>query len=159
MASAIRVPAAAPARNAACRVRGMTTATPHTVVDPHAIVQPLIDGCRSSAQSYWQSARRAHSEELRAVLDERAEQCAEAARKLDMELARASGEPAPHSQGDIGLLEECERIEMQTRSRYADALGAKLPSELHAVLHKQMDGMERHRAQFQELRARLAADG
>lgn len=130
-----------------------------TVTDPRAIVQPLIEGCRSSAQSYWDSARRAHSEELRGVLEQRAEQCDEAARKLRLELARATGTAPAGADGDIGLLDDCERIEMQTRSRYADALGAKLPAELHAVLHRQMDGMERHRAQFRELRARLSAGG
>lgn len=118
----------------------------------------LMEGCNSNAQALRSAGRQAKSEELRKLLDRRAEECAEAANKLRLELGRAGGHP-PKGDGrsDLEILEECEQSEDRTKERYEQALSTELPGPIKEVIEKQHDGVLRNHAQIKALRDRMRA--
>jgi len=121
-----------------------------------ATLSELIEGCNSNAQALRTAGRQAKSEDLRELLDRRAEECAEAANKLRLELERAGGHP-PNGQGrsDLQILEQCEQSEDRTKESYEKALSRALPEPIKEVVRKQHEGVLRNHGQIKALRDRM----
>lgn len=118
----------------------------------------LIEGCNHNAQTLRSAGQRARSGEVCDMLDRRAEECADAAHKLQLELDRAGGrEPAAHGPSDLEILEQCEASEDRVKARYEEALGRSLPEAIGTVVRKQHEGVLHNHQQIKDLRDRLRA--
>lgn len=123
-----------------------------------ATLSELMESCNSNAQALRSAGRQAKSEELRKLLERRAEECAEAANKLRLELERAGGHPPKgHGRSDLEILEQCEQSEDRTKARYEQALGSDLPGPIKEVVEKQHEGVLRNHRQIKEMRDRMKA--
>ncbi|MBA3588430.1 DUF2383 domain-containing protein [Methylibium sp.] len=121
-----------------------------------ATLSELIEGCNSNAQALRSAGQQAKSQELRKLLERRAEECAEAANKLRLELDRTDGHP-PTGEGrsDLEILEQCEHSENRTKKNYENALSRELPEPIKEVVRKQHEGVLRNHGQIKALRDRM----
>jgi hypothetical protein len=126
--------------------------------DVKTILGRLMESCNSNAQALRTAAQRARSGEVRKLLERRAEECAEAASKLRLELERAGGRP-PDGGGrsDLEILEECEEGEDRVKARFEEALSHPLPEPVKEVLQAQHEGVLRNHQQIREMRERIQA--
>lgn len=123
-----------------------------------ATLNALMESCNSNAQALRSASRQARSDELRKLLERRAEECAEAANKLRLELERSGGHsPSGQGRSDLEILEQCERSEDRTKERYEQALGSELPGSIRDVIEKQHEGVLRNHRQIREIRDRMKA--
>lgn len=122
----------------------------------------LIEGCNANAAGFRRAARKASTDELRTLLESRADQCEQAANKLQLEVERAGGQPAAGAAGgrtDLQLLEQCEQSDDDNKRRYEKALQQPLPEPIMEVVRKQHDAMDEHHREIREQRDRLRAAG
>jgi uncharacterized protein (TIGR02284 family) len=134
----------------------------------------LIEISKDGEYGFTAAAEHAKAPELRALLAQRAGDCAQGARELQSHVEQLGGKPdtggsaggamhrgwvsvkatlAGHT--DLGLLEECERGEDKALARYRDACKEALPPAVLAVVERQRQGVQANHDQIRDLRNRL----
>lgn len=122
----------------------------------------LIEGCNGNAEGFRRVARRISSPDVKAVLERRADECEQAANKLQLEVERAGGQSTAGgagAHGDAELLAQCEQSDDDNKRRYERALRQPLPDAVMEVVRKQHAAMDEHHREVRALRDRLRAAG
>ncbi|MBA2689816.1 MAG: PA2169 family four-helix-bundle protein [Burkholderiales bacterium] len=136
----------------------------------------LIETSKDGEQGFRTCAKDVESTELKQILTECAERCAEAAQELQNHVVQLGGDPerrgsvagAVHrgwvdvkagvtGRDDAAVLSECERGEDVAVRRYKEALEEELPDDVRAVVRHQYEGTVRHHNQIRALRNQYAA--
>jgi uncharacterized protein (TIGR02284 family) len=132
--------------------------------DVISTLNDLIETCKDGQKGFTTCAEKASSPEVRAMLNEGAQRCAESARELQSEVRRLGGDPdeggsisgALHrgwsslkgsvtGNDDRSILEEVERGEDVAVESYRDALDEDLPSDIRQIVERQYRGaVENH---------------
>ena len=136
----------------------------------------LIETCKDGEYGFRSCAEHCKSPELKTMFTDRAAECQRGADELQGLVTRLGGEPdtggsatgAMHrgwiavratlsTYDDKAMLEECERGEDAALSRYRDALAKPLPSDIHAVVDRQYQGVKRNHDLVRQWRDRVRA--
>lgn len=136
----------------------------------------LIENCRDGEYGFRACAEHVKADDIRALFNRRAEDCAAAARQLEAHVVRLGGEPdkggtvagAAHrgwvavrgalsSYTDLAMLEECERGEDAALERYSEALNKPLDPAVKALIEEQRMGTKANHDQIRAMRDRLRA--
>lgn len=134
----------------------------------------LISICIDGERGFRRCADLAEDVTLKALLQNRADACANAARELQDRVARHGGEPERISsiggtfhrrwidmrrlfggRTDLQLLEECERGEDVALEAYREALGTELSAEELALIERQYEGVRKNREWIRRWRESL----
>lgn len=140
-------------------------------IDTIDTLNDLIETCGDGEYGFNACAEHTSGVKLTTVFRHRAEQCREAAAELRGLVQRLGGKPdeggtasgALHrgwvavrgtlaGYSDQAMLDECERAEDTALARYRKALKQTLPSDIQAVVQRQMDGAQRNHDQIKALR-------
>lgn len=140
------------------------------------VLNTLIEVSKDGEFGFATCAEYARSPALRTLLQRRAEDCAEAARELQVAVQRHGGRPQADGSvadtlhrgwvaargmlsgyRDETILEECERGEELALRQYADAIANPLPADLHAMLQRHLAGVSRTHDQIRRLREEMPA--
>lgn len=135
----------------------------------------LIETSFDGEKGFKAAAERAHDPQLRALLQDYASECAQAAQELRSCASSMGVQPehggsatgAAHrswmkfktavaSNDDKALLQECERGEDYAKGSYARAVKTPLPPEVHQLVQRQYEGTVRHHDRIRQLRDRYA---
>lgn len=144
------------------------------VADRDAVVETLNDLLKTSRdgeKGFEDAAGQVQTPALAQGLRERAGRCAQAAVALREAIVGLGGEATDHGSAsgalhrgwmgvrgsvgtlsDLDILEECERGEDAALARYRKALEQPLPDAVHALVQRQLDGVQRHHDQIKTLR-------
>lgn len=136
----------------------------------------LIENCRDGEYGFRACAEHVKADDIRALFNRRAEDCATAATQLEAHVVRLGGKPdsggtatgAAHrgwvavrgalsSYTDLAMLEECERGEDAALSRYSKALDKPLEPAVRALVEEQRMGTKANHDQIRAMRDRLRA--
>lgn len=140
------------------------------------VLNTLIEVSKDGEFGFTTCAEYARSPALRTLLQRRADDCAEAARELQVAVQHHGGQPPADASlagslhrgwvaaramlsgyRDETILEECERGEELALRQYADAIANPLPADLHAMLQRHLAGVSRTHDQIRRLREELPA--
>lgn len=136
----------------------------------------LIENCRDGEYGFRACAEHVKADDIRALFNRRAEDCATAARQLEAHVLRLGGKPedggtaagaahrgwvalrgAVSSYTDLAMLEECERGEDAALARYSEALDKSLEPAVRALVEEQRMGTKANHDQIRAMRDRLRA--
>lgn len=136
----------------------------------------LIETCKDGEQGFRQCAEHTSTAELKAMFEQRAQDCEKGARELQTCVVKLGGKPdekgsatgAMHrgwvtlrgklsGSSDEAMLEECERGEDAAKSRYRKALDDGLPPDVMQVVERQYQGVLRNHDQVRAMRDRYQA--
>lgn len=136
----------------------------------------LIENCRDGEYGFRACVEHVKADDIRALFNRRAEDCALAARQLQAHVARLGGKPenggtvagAAHrgwvavrgalsSYTDLAMLEECERGEDAALARYSKALDKSLDLPVKALIEEQRMSTKANHDQIRAMRDRLRA--
>lgn len=136
----------------------------------------LLETCRDGEYGFRACAEHVDGAILRSVLNERADECAAAARVLMALIAKwgVKGDEGGTVSGalhrgwvsvrsvlstatDAAMLEECERGEDRALARYREALDSGLPDDIAPLVQQQYNGVKRNHDQIRYLRDRASA--
>lgn len=141
--------------------------------DVIATLNNLIETCHDGGYGFKASSERTQAQNLKSVFDERARDCASSAAELASTVVRLGGKPedggsvsgAVHrgwvavrdmltsdSDNDLAVLEECERGEDTALAQYRKALKDPLPSDIRAIVERQMQGVQKNHDMVKQLR-------
>ena len=131
----------------------------------------LVETCRDGEFGFNACAEHAKSMELKSVFQQRATDCSKAAAELCGHVLRLGGEPkesgttagALHrgwvalrstltGYDDNAMLDESERGEDHALGAYRKALKQPVPSDIRALVQRQMDGAQKNHDQIKALR-------
>jgi uncharacterized protein (TIGR02284 family) len=131
----------------------------------------LIRTCRDGEEGFRACAEQASAPRLRAVFEERAQQCAKSAEELKGLLVAMGAEPSDRSSvpgvvhrgwvtlkgkvtghDDKAALEECERGEDVAVAAYREAVALPMPEHIRQVIMRQYAGAQRNHDQIRALR-------
>jgi uncharacterized protein (TIGR02284 family) len=137
----------------------------------------LLENARDGAEGFREAAEHAKSESLKQLFRRRAQTCTQAASQLQDRLQQLGGKVEEggtlsgaahrvwtHIRGLFGgasdetMLNECERGEDASMARYRKALKANLPHDLHAMVLRQFEEVQRNHDMIRTLRDRARAD-
>ncbi|MGI0024668.1 MAG: PA2169 family four-helix-bundle protein [Nitrososphaera sp.] len=123
-------------------------------------INELIETCRDGEMEFRICAQNVHDNEIKSMLTELAQHCAESATELQNEVRRLGGDPDTHGsvsgtlyrgwlnvksaitgKDEAAVLAECERGEDIAVRRYEDALAQDLPGEIRSVIERQYQGV------------------
>ena len=140
------------------------------------ILNDLIETCLDGEIGFRACAGHADALELKNVFQKRSADCSHAATDLRVHVLRLGGEPkesgttagALHrgwlavrstltGYGDHALLDECETGEDHALGAYRKALKQALPTDIHTLVERQMDGVQRNQEQIRALREKYTA--
>ena len=135
------------------------------------VLNDLIETCGDGEYGFNAAAEHSKSTSLKGVFLKRASECASAAAELRGHVLRLGGKPeeggtasgAMHrgwvavrgtlaGYSDKAMLDECERGEDQALAAYRKALKQPLPSDIRALVQRQMDGAQKNHDQIKALR-------
>jgi len=146
-----------------------------TDLDTITAFNELIETSKDGERSFRAAAEEAYHPELKNFLNDCALDCARAATELQSAVRALGGKP--EEIGTTGatvrrswmhlkalalgrdetiILDECERFEGDAEARYEHALGVEMPTEMHALVQRQYDGMVQHHNELRSLRQRYA---
>jgi uncharacterized protein (TIGR02284 family) len=136
----------------------------------------LIENCKDGEYGFRACADNVKSEQLKALLQRRADGCRQAAQELQSRVMRLGGSPdtggsasgAAHRgwvnlRGTLSLdderavLAECERGEDIAVARYRAALDKELPLDIEQLVRRQYEGALRNHDEIKALRDGLEA--
>ena len=142
--------------------------TDEGVVD---VLNELLENCRDGAYGFTACAEHAVSVETRELFMKRAADCSQAADELVTLIRARAGEPADGgtaagalhrgwielkgtvgADGELSILESCERGEDSGLARYRKALKHALPEDVRSVVQRQADGAQRNHDLIRDLR-------
>jgi uncharacterized protein (TIGR02284 family) len=144
-----------------------------------AVLNDMLETARDGEIGFQACADEVGEPNLQQVFYDRAEQWRQGADELVQLIARYGGTSAEGgttggavrrgwahvkgtmgANGDLSMLEECQRAEDAAVSRYRKALEQNLPSEVRSFLERQAQGAQRSHDQIRDLRneARRAGD-
>ena len=120
----------------------------------------LIETCKDGEEGFRTCAEDVKRADLKAVFEEGAMRCAEAARELQAEIGRIGGKAqrsgslagsahrrwvdiksAITGQDDVAVLAECERGEDVAKTSYQNALKKDLPPGVREIVQRQYEGV------------------
>jgi uncharacterized protein (TIGR02284 family) len=135
------------------------------------ILNELLETCRDGEYSFNACAEHTSTPNLKAVFEQRSKDCTAAALELFEQVVRLGGKPegggsasgAVHrgwaavrgvltGHSDYSLLDESERGEDMALAHYRKALKETLPSNIRALVQRQMQGAQRNHDQIKALR-------
>jgi uncharacterized protein (TIGR02284 family) len=136
-----------------------------------AVLNDLIENGKDGQYGFAKCAERVESSALRDTLFKRSADCARAVAELQELVVQYGGKPAEHgtvlgalhrgwvsvkdtltANSDHAVLEECERGEDAALARYRKAMKEELPSDVRAVIERQMAGAQANHDQVKMLR-------
>lgn len=139
--------------------------------DLHEVLEDLRMTSRDGELGFREASEHTKTASLAQVLQQRAQECAQAAQALrDVLVQRGvdvrdggSVSGALHrgwvtvrgsvgAVNDLDMLEECERGEDAALARYRKALEKPLPAEVRTLVQQQMEGAQRNHDQIKRLR-------
>ena len=141
--------------------------------DVIATLNHLVETCYDGEYGFKACTERTNAQNLKSVFEERVRDCASSAAELASEVVRLGGTPedsgtvsgAVHrgwvavrdmltsdSDNDLAVLEECERGEDIALGRYRKALKEALPSDIRAIVARQMQGVQKNHDMIKVLR-------
>jgi len=139
--------------------------------DVQATLGDLLANACDAEQAFREAAARTRAPDLAALFERLGQHCAGVAADLRFHIERlggtasAGGTVAGAAQrawlqirglfgaaSDETMLGECERGEADVLDRYREALHRNLPGELHALVQRQFEVMQRHRDHLRRLR-------
>jgi len=154
----------------AFRNRKETAMSNDDVID---VLNDLIETCNDGAKGFAACAEQAKAPELKSVFSARAAECARAAEELQAQVLACGGKPdkggsasgaihrgwvkvrsAITPSDDHAVLEECERGEDVAVASYRKALEKELPPQIHSLVARQAEGVQRNHDQVRALRDR-----
>ena len=135
-------------------------------------VNDLIENCKDGEYGFRRCGERAQAPRLRQTFGRRADECQKAASELQTIISQLGGEAekggsalgAVHrgwvsvrdalagSNGDLSVLEECERGEDVALERYNRALEEALPPHVRNIVERQYEGVKRNHEEIRRLR-------
>lgn len=137
----------------------------------------LLENARDGALGFREAAEHAQSASLKHLLRRRADSCTQAASELHEQLHQVGGRVDEggtlagaahrvwtHIRGLFGggsdetMLTECERGEDAAVARYRDALQQNLPPDLHALVLRQFEVVQRNHDRIKGMRDRARAE-
>ena len=146
----------------------MAAASMHDFV---TTLNSLVETCKDGEQGYRKAAANVKRTDLQGLFNEYAQQRAQFASALQMEVSRIGGEPeksgsasaavhrgwmdlkgAVTGKDDHSILEEAERGEDVAVKAYRDALGKDLPTDLRSVVEHQYQAVEKSHQKIRSLR-------
>lgn len=135
------------------------------------VLQELVECCKDGEYGFRECAEQAKREDLKSLFLQRADDCRRGAQELNALVRQCGGTPedggsamgAMHrgwvsikskltGYDDKAVLEEAERGEDNAKARYAKALEKNLPTDIRAVVERQMQGVQRNHDQVKMLR-------
>lgn len=135
------------------------------------VLNNLIQISHDGEYGFKACAEQVDSASLKQVFTERAAQCAQAANELSQWVRAQGGEPKEggtaggalhrgwvHVKGTVGadsevsMLEEAERGEDAALAAYRKALKEELPSDVRALIERQIQGTQQNHDQIKKLR-------
>ncbi len=138
------------------------------------VLNDLIECCRDGEYGFNLCAEHVQNPELKQRLAQHADECRSAARELMDCIRRLGGDVDDGGSmmgsmhrgwvsvkgtlagySDRAMLEEVERGEDAALARYHKALDEKLPSDVHALVQRQADGVKRNHDEMKMWRNRL----
>jgi uncharacterized protein (TIGR02284 family) len=136
----------------------------------------LLENARDGALGFREAAEHAKSADLKQLFKRRADTCTRAATELQEQLRRMGGKIEQggtvtgavhrvwtHIRGLFGgasdetMLSECERGEDASMARYRKALKANLPHDIHALVLRQFEEVQRNHDMIRSLRDQARA--
>jgi uncharacterized protein (TIGR02284 family) len=136
----------------------------------------LLENARDGTSGFGEAAEHVQSAALKQLFKRRAETCTRAATELQELLHQAGGKANEggtasgaahrlwtHIRGLFGgasdetMLNECERGEDASMARYRKALKANLPHDMHAVVLRQFEEVQRNHDMIRTMRDRARA--
>ena len=142
------------------------------------ILNDLIETCLDGEIGFRACAGHAEAVELKNLFQIRSADCSHAATDLRVHVLLWGGEPkesgttvgALHrgwltvrstltGYGDHALLDECETGEAYVLGAYRKALKQGLPTDIHTLVQRQMEGAQRNQEQIRALREQYTALG
>jgi uncharacterized protein (TIGR02284 family) len=148
------------------------------MTDPEVVTQlnDLIENCKDGEYGFRTCAEHAHSEELKRLLNARADNCQQAARELQEQVVQHGGKAettgtaggavhrgwvavrgALSGYTDAAILSECERGEDVAVARYRKVLEWPLPAGVKELVERQYQGVKRNHDQVRSLRDQYKA--
>lgn len=141
------------------------------------VLNDLIENCKDGEYGFRACAEHTKREDLRQVLTQRAEECSQAARELQLHVTELGGRADDRGTAagalhrgwvavrgtlsgytDLAMLEECERGEDVALKRYREALQHDdLAPNLRNTIERQYEGAKQHHDQVRNLRNALRA--
>jgi uncharacterized protein (TIGR02284 family) len=137
----------------------------------------LLENARDGELGFREAAEHTQTPSLSALFGRRAETCRQAAVELQDRIQRLGGKVDQggsvtgaahrvwvHIRGLFGgasdetMLNECERGEDAAVARYRKALRQNLPSDIHAMVLRQFEGVQRNHDMIKSLRDRARAE-
>lgn len=140
------------------------------------VLNTLIEVSKDDEFGFATCADFARSPALRALLQERSEECREAVHELKLAMQRHGDGGLPTADAttadaqhrgwvavrvrlsgyqDDDILGECERGEELALRQYADAIANPLPTDVHALVQQQLEAVSRTHDQIRRLRDEL----
>ncbi len=138
----------------------------------------LLETSRNGEYGFRTSAEHVKAQDIKTLLNRRADDCRDAARELESLIGRSGGKAdeggtvagALHrgwvsvksvltGHSDEAILNECERGEDTAVAQYRKALKQDLPASVRAVVERQAQGAQRNHDQVKALRDALRAAG
>lgn len=148
-----------------------TTDYTSTTIDT---LNDLIENCKDGEYGFRTSAENVRSNDLKQLFMRRSEECGQAARDLQTQVAKLGGDAedtgtvagAAHrgwvavkgklaGYTDLAILEETERGEDVALERYRSALEEELLPDVRALVERQLEGVKRNHSQIRNLRDQL----
>lgn len=134
----------------------------------------LLEVCRNGEYGFRESAGHAKAQDVKTVLQRRADDCASGAAELQALITQKGGEPDEGGSvlgslhrgwvsvkgtlsgySDKAMLDECERGEDAALATYRKALKQNLPADVKAVVERQAQGVQRNHDQIKSMRDAL----
>jgi len=138
------------------------------------VLNALIENCKDGEYGFRTCAKKATAPDLKALFEDRAQDCKIAADELGAAVTELGGKPendgtvsgAAHrgwvtvraafsNNEDLAMLEECERGEDKALERYKEALAQPLPSAIASLIGRQMASTKANHDQIRGLRDRM----
>jgi uncharacterized protein (TIGR02284 family) len=131
----------------------------------------LIETSKDGAEGFRTCAEDIKNPELKALFNQRAQECSEAANELQQEVRALGGKPEDSSsvsgslhrrwvdlkslvtgKSEESILNECERGEDVAKRSYREALEKPLPANVRSLVERQYQGVLRNHDQVKALR-------
>lgn len=144
--------------------------------DVVSTLNKLIETTKNGEAGFAQCAEHADSPEIKTMLSEAGNRCAQGARELQQLVTKYGGSPetsgtaggAMHrgwvglkttftSNDDLAVLEEMEKGEDVAKRDYSEALRADLPEDVRQVVQRQNEGVIQNHDRVRNMRNRLRA--
>jgi len=138
------------------------------------VLKDLVECSKDGEYGFRESAEQVKRQDLKSMLQQRAEDCRRGAEELNR-LLRECGHDVEEGGSTLGamhrgwvsiksklssyddkaVMEECERGEDNAKARYMKALQKNLPASVRSVIERQYQGVQRNHDQVKRMRDQL----